>query len=145
MLYHITNNWIATELEVYRLTPFFLTSKCPKIFIFQLKLNKPRMNWVDWTYKSYLMSINISILFIWIEIYLFFKPCYFGIFLYLYFPSIKDFPHDIYTSPTVTANSAADGLTGDFISRAKVLDVAAGAGECAEQVCIMFVLYHITF
>ena len=55
-------------------------------------------------------------------------------FLFTFFLYIKELPEDIYNAPIVTAASAADGLTDQQKATAKVFDVAAGTGMCAEQV-----------
>ena len=39
-----------------------------------------------------------------------------------------------YNGPTAIATSAADGLSNDIKSRAKILDIAAGTGIIAEKV-----------
>jgi len=41
---------------------------------------------------------------------------------------------DVYKGPLVTAQSAADGLTAEQKSQARVFDVASGTGMCGQQV-----------
>jgi hypothetical protein len=55
-------------------------------------------------------------------------------FLFTFFLYKKELPEDVYNAPIVTAASAADGLTDQQMATAKVFDVAAGTGMCAEQV-----------
>ena len=55
-------------------------------------------------------------------------------FLLTFFLYKKELPEDVYNAPIVTAASAADGLTDQQMATAKVFDVAAGTGMCAEQV-----------
>lgn len=60
-------------------------------------------------------------------------------FMLVFFPLFfftykKELPEEVYNAPIVTAASAADGLTDQQKATAKVFDVAAGTGMCAEQV-----------
>lgn len=45
----------------------------------------------------------------------------------------KELPPDVFNAPVVTAASAAEGLTPEERTTAKVFDVAAGTGLCALQ------------
>ena len=49
----------------------------------------------------------------------------------------KELPEEVYNAPIVTAASAADGLTDQQKATAKVFDVAAGTGMCAEQLKLL--------
>ena len=51
-----------------------------------------------------------------------------------FFFLLQELSPEFYNSPLVTAQSAAEGLTVEQKSQARVFDVAAGTGMCGQQV-----------